>query len=81
MNALSNKIDLPVCLTLIAHPHLLVLGHHRTVSTNKGCNQWLLLTKILLKVALAGGNHLLVARTSKCGRAIKCTKTKCVLGN
>ena len=52
--------------TLIPHPHLLVLGHQRTVSSSKGCNQWPSLAKTLLKVALAGGNCSLVARTSKC---------------
>ena len=41
------------------------------VSTKKGCNQWLSLAKTLLKVALAGGNRLLIAPTSKCGRAIR----------
>ena len=55
---------------LIARPHLLVPDHQRTVSTSKGCNQWLSLAKTLLKVALAGGNRSLVACTSKCGRAI-----------
>ena len=52
-----------------SHPHKLVPGHQRTVSTNKVCNQWLSLAKTLLKVALAGGNRSLVARTSKCGWA------------
>ena len=56
--------------SVIARPHLLVPGHQRTVSTNKGCKQWLSLAKTFLKVALVGGNRLLVARTSKCGRAI-----------
>ena len=56
---------------LIAHPHLLVPGHQRTVSTSKGCNQWLSLAKTLRKVALDGGNRSLVARTSKCGWAIR----------
>ena len=53
----------------IPHPHLLVSDHQQTVSTSKGCNQWLSLAKTLLKVALAGGNRSLVARTSKCGWA------------
>ena len=48
-----------VCL--LTHPHLLVRGHQRTVSTSKGCNQWLSLAKTLLKVAIAGGNCSLVA--------------------
>ena len=43
-----------------------------TVSTIKGCNQWLSLAKTLLKVALVGGNCSLVARTSKCEWAIRC---------
>ena len=55
---------------LLARPHLLVNRHQRTVSTSKGCNQWLSLAKTLLKVALAGGDRSLVARTSKCGWAI-----------
>ena len=49
---------------LKARPHLLVSGHQRMVSTNKGCNQWLTLAKTLLKVALASGNRSLVARTT-----------------
>ena len=56
--------------TLIPHPHILVCGHQRTVSTSKGCNQWFSLAKTLLKVALAGGNRSLVAHTSKHGWAI-----------
>ena len=55
---------------IISHPHLLVPSHQRTVSTSKGCKQWLSLTKTLLKVTLVGGNRSLVARTSKCGWAI-----------
>ena len=45
-------------------------GHHWTVSTNIGCNQWLSLAKTLLKVTLAGRNRSMVARTNKCGWAI-----------
>ena len=51
-------------------PTLTGAGHQRTVSTNTGCNQWLPLTKTLLKVALACRNHLLEACTSKCGWTI-----------
>ena len=58
---------------LIPHPHILVSDHQRTVSTNKGCNQWPSLAKTLLKVALFGGNRSLVARTSKCGWGISCS--------
>ena len=58
------------CLPLIPHPHLLVSGHQRTVCIIKGCNQWLSLAKTLIKMGLAGGNHSLIARTSKCGWAI-----------
>ena len=61
---------------LIARPHLLVSGHQRTMSTSKGCNQWLSLAKTLLKVALVGGNRLLVACTSKCGLVITLGKGK-----
>ena len=53
---------------VIVHPHLLV----RAVSTSTGCNQWLLLAKTLLKVALVGRTRSLVARTCKCGWAISC---------
>ena len=56
--------------SLIARPHLLVPGHQRTMSTSNGCNQWVPLAKTLLKVALAGGNRSLVARTVNCRRAI-----------
>ena len=61
---------------LIPHPHLLVPSHQRTVSTSKGCNQWLSLAKPLLKVALAGGNRSLLACTSKCEWGIS---TLCLL--
>ena len=57
-------------IKVIPHPHLLMPGHQQMVSTSKGCNQWLLLAKTLLNVALAGGNRSLVARTSRCGWAI-----------
>ena len=68
----SDQFMPPSHLTykLIPHPHLLVPCHQRTVSTSKGCNQWLSLAKTLLKVALAGGNRLLKARPGKCGWAI-----------
>ena len=46
-------------------------GHHWTVSTSTSCNEWLSLAKTLLKVALAGRNRSLIARTSKCGWAIR----------
>ena len=52
-------------------PTLTGAGHHRTMSTNTGCNWWLSLAKTLLKVALAGRNRLLIARTSKCVWAIR----------
>ena len=68
MERIGTRMDGP--LGLIARPHLLVSGHQRTVSTSKGCNQWLSLAKTLLKVALDGGNRSLVACTSKCGWAI-----------
>ena len=51
-------------------PTLTGAGHQRTVSTNIGCNQWLSLAKSALKVALAGWNRSLVARTNKHGWAI-----------
>ena len=63
------KLSLPSPSLHIAHLHLLVPGHQRTVSTSKSCNQWLSLAKTLLKVALVGGNRSLVACTSKCGQA------------
>ena len=62
---------------LIAHPHLLVRATNEwwvpaLVATN--ASQWL---KQLLKVALSCSNCSLVARTSKCGWAIRysCPKT------
>jgi hypothetical protein len=39
-------------------------------STNTGCNQWLSLAKIALKVPHACRNHLLVAHTNRCGKCI-----------
>jgi hypothetical protein len=41
------------------------VGHKRTESTNIGCNQWLSLAKIGLKVSLVGRNRSLVASTSR----------------
>jgi len=49
------------------------VGHQRTESTNIGCNQWLSLAKIALKVPLAGRNHSLMANTSMCGEGINVT--------
>jgi hypothetical protein len=46
------------------------VGHHRTESTNIGCNQWLSLAKIALKMPLADRNRSLVASTSRCGEGI-----------
>ena len=40
---------------------------NKTVPTNIGYIQWLSLATPTLKVALAGRNPSLVARTSKCG--------------
>ena len=70
-----------VRFTFIPHPHLLVPGHQRTVSTNKGSNQWLSLANTLLKVALAGGNRSLVIRTNKCGQAISVGGLACSVYN
>ena len=56
---------------LIPSPHLLVhAGHLWTESTNTGCNQWLSLAKIALKVPHAGRNRSLVANTNRCGEGI-----------
>jgi hypothetical protein len=44
------------------------VGHRRTESTNTGCNQWLSLAKIALKVPLASRNRSLVASTAGVGR-------------
>ena len=41
-------------------------------STNTGCNQWLSLAKIALKVSSAGRNRSLVANTGRCGEGIIC---------
>jgi hypothetical protein len=38
--------------------------------TSIGCNQWLSLAKIALKVPLVGRNCSLVTHTSKCGECI-----------
>ena len=46
------------------------VGHEWTESTNTGCNQWLSLAKITLKVSPAGRNHSLVGNTNKCGEGI-----------
>ena len=51
-------------------PTLIAASHHRTVSTNTGCNQWLPLAKPILKVTHVGRNHSPVAHTSMCGWAI-----------
>ena len=59
---------------LVVRPRLLVSGHQRTVSTSKGCNQWLSLAKTLLNATLAGGNRSLVACTRKCGWTISCKR-------
>ena len=45
-------------------------GHQQTVSTSTSCNWWLSLAEPNLKVAQAGRNRSLVARTSMCGCAI-----------
>jgi hypothetical protein len=43
-------------------PTLAGAGHLRTKSISTGCNQWLSLAKIVLKVPLAGRNRSLVAK-------------------
>jgi hypothetical protein len=52
-------------------PTLASVGHQKTESTSTGCNQWLSLAKITLKVSLDGRNRLLVVNTSKCGKGIR----------
>ena len=52
---------------LYSPPTLTSVGHQWTVSTNIGCNQWLSLLELALKVVLAGRNRLLVALINKCG--------------
>jgi hypothetical protein len=49
------------------------VGHQRTESTNIGCNQWLSLAKIALKVPIAGRNRSLVANTIMCGEGTNAT--------
>jgi hypothetical protein len=44
-------------------------GHQGTESTSTGCNQWLSLANIALKVPPAGRNRSLVAK--RCGECIK----------
>ena len=51
-------------------------GHQSTVSTSTGCNQWLSLAELGLKVAPYGRNHSLVACTSICGCATRCFKPR-----
>ena len=51
-------------------PTLTGVGHQWMESTNIGCNQWLSLAKIALKVPHAGRNRSLVARTNKFGECI-----------
>jgi hypothetical protein len=46
------------------------VGLQRTESTNIGCNQWLSLAKIVLKVPLASRNRSLVSNTNMCGEGI-----------
>jgi hypothetical protein len=46
------------------------VGHQRMESTSIGCNQWLSLAKITLKVPHAGRNRSLVANTNRCGEGI-----------
>jgi hypothetical protein len=61
----------PSHLTLANSPSTLTgVGHHGTVSTNTGCNQWFTLAKPCVKVFHVGRNCSLVAHTSKCGWAI-----------
>jgi hypothetical protein len=45
-------------------------GRQWTEGTSIGCNQWLSLAKIALKVPRADRNRSLVARTSRCGECI-----------
>jgi hypothetical protein len=48
------------------------VGHQWTESTSSGCNQWLSLAKIALKVPPTGKNRSMVACTSRCGECITC---------
>jgi hypothetical protein len=48
-------------------PTLVGAGHQWTESTSTGCNHWLSLAKIILKVSLAGRNRSLVAHAIMCG--------------
>ena len=52
-------------------PTLANAGHQWTESTSTGCNQWLSLAKIALKVPHAGRNRSPVANTSRCGEGIR----------
>ena len=45
-------------------------GHQWTESTSTGCNQWLSLAKIVLKVPHVGRNRSLVTNTNRCGEGI-----------
>jgi len=55
---------------VIPSPRLLVLATSEPESTITGCNQWLALAKIALKVPHAGRNRSLVANTNMCGEGI-----------
>ena len=57
--------------TTYSPPTLTGVSHQWTESTNIGCNQWLPLAKIALKVPHADRNRSLVARTSMHGECIK----------
>ena len=45
-------------------------AHQWTESTSTGCDQWLSLAEIVLKVPPAGTNRSLVANTNRCGEGI-----------
>ena len=46
------------------------VGRQWTESTSIGCNQWLSLVKMTLRVSLVGRNRSLVASASKCGEGV-----------
>ena len=56
-------------------------GYHWMESTNTGCNQWLSLTKIALKVPLDVRNRSLMANTSMCGEGISPLSSTCFMFN
>jgi hypothetical protein len=61
-------------------PTLDGVGHQWTEGTSTGCNQWLTLAKIALKMPHAGRSCSLVVNTSRCGEGINLRRLHTMLG-